>query len=230
MAGPRSAHRQALLTCTSRAGARVAARIHPASASRRGAEFEHKRLDQARHDPVLHRGGRLVDQLDQGDHAVQPDPLPRLPDPVIFEPVEETKLGPFKLQGLFLRRQSEVAEVYASIIAGHVVTMENIGDFLLDGPRSDRTEQMLYEATLPAIDRAAGPLRGVARVCGGHARIRHHHRCVRARVTRTHDDAVPGRRLRPPPEREHPQAVRRAHEGASLARFRRDAALCDQGR
>jgi uncharacterized membrane protein YheB (UPF0754 family) len=86
---------------------------------------------------------------------------------VIFEPVEETKLGPFKLHGLFLRRQNEVADVYASIIADHVVTMENIGDFLLNGPRADRTEQMLDEAMRPAIDRAAGPLRGVARVAVG---------------------------------------------------------------
>jgi hypothetical protein len=86
---------------------------------------------------------------------------------VIFEPVEQTKLGPFRLHGLFLRRQSEVAEVYAGIIADHVVTMENIGDFLLNGPRGDRTEQMLYEAMLPAIDRAAGPLRAVARVAVG---------------------------------------------------------------
>jgi uncharacterized membrane protein YheB (UPF0754 family) len=81
---------------------------------------------------------------------------------VIFEPVDVTKVGPFRLHGLFLRRQEEVAEVYAGIIADHVVTMENIGDFLLNGPRGDRTEQMLYEAMLPAIDRAAGPLRAVA--------------------------------------------------------------------
>ena len=32
---------------------------------------------------------------------------------VIFEPVEERRIGPFKLHGLFLRRQDEVAEVYA---------------------------------------------------------------------------------------------------------------------
>jgi uncharacterized membrane protein YheB (UPF0754 family) len=86
---------------------------------------------------------------------------------VIFEPVEVTKIGPFRLHGLFLRRQNEVAEVYASIIADHVITMENFGDFLINGPRGDRTEQMLYEAMLPAIDRAAGPLRGIARVAVG---------------------------------------------------------------
>jgi uncharacterized membrane protein YheB (UPF0754 family) len=86
---------------------------------------------------------------------------------VIFEPVEPRKLGPFTLHGLFLRRQNEVADAYADIIAEHVVTMENIGEFLINGPRGDRTEQMLYEAMLPAIDRAAGPLRAVARVAVG---------------------------------------------------------------
>jgi hypothetical protein len=86
---------------------------------------------------------------------------------VIFEPVEPRKVGPFRLHGLFLRRQSEAAEVYARIIADDVVTMENIGDFLINGPRGDRTEQMLQEALGPAIDRAAGPLRGALRVAVG---------------------------------------------------------------
>jgi uncharacterized membrane protein YheB (UPF0754 family) len=86
---------------------------------------------------------------------------------VIFEPVEVRKIGPFKLHGLFLRRQDEVADVYAGIIANEVVTLENIGNFLLDGPRGDRTRQMLEEAMGPAIDRAAGPARGAVRVAVG---------------------------------------------------------------
>ncbi len=86
---------------------------------------------------------------------------------VIFEPVEERRIGPFKLHGLFLRRQNEVADVYAGIIADDVVTLENIGNFLLDGPRGDRTRQMLEEAMGPAIDRAAGPARAAVRVAVG---------------------------------------------------------------
>jgi uncharacterized membrane protein YheB (UPF0754 family) len=86
---------------------------------------------------------------------------------VIFEPVHERRLGPFKLQGLFLRRQDEVAEIYGRIIADDVVTLENIGNFLLKGPRADRTRQMLEEAMGPAIDRAAGPVRGAVRVAVG---------------------------------------------------------------
>jgi uncharacterized membrane protein YheB (UPF0754 family) len=86
---------------------------------------------------------------------------------VIFEPVEVRKVGPFKLHGLFLRRQNEVAEVYAQIISDEVVTLENIGNFLLDGPRGDRTRQMLEEAMGPAIDRAVGPARAAVRVAVG---------------------------------------------------------------
>jgi uncharacterized membrane protein YheB (UPF0754 family) len=86
---------------------------------------------------------------------------------VIFEPVEPRKIGPFKLHGLFLRRQDQAAEVYARIIADDVVTMENIGNFLVSGPRGDRTQQMLEEAMGPAIDRAAGPVRAAVRVAVG---------------------------------------------------------------
>jgi uncharacterized membrane protein YheB (UPF0754 family) len=86
---------------------------------------------------------------------------------VIFEPVEVRFIGPFKLHGLFLRRQDEVATAYARIVADEVVTLENIGNFLLDGPRGDRTRQMLEEAMSPAIDRAIGPARAAVRVAIG---------------------------------------------------------------
>jgi len=86
---------------------------------------------------------------------------------MIFEPTEPRKLGPFKLHGLFLRRQSEVAEVYGEIIADDIVTIGNIGDDLLNGPRSDRTRQMIETAMRPAIDRAVGPARTAVRVAVG---------------------------------------------------------------
>jgi uncharacterized membrane protein YheB (UPF0754 family) len=86
---------------------------------------------------------------------------------VIFEPTEERRIGPFRMLGLFVRRQADVADVYAGIIADDVVTLENIGNFLLDGPRGDRTRQMLEEAMGPAIDRAAGPARAAVRVAIG---------------------------------------------------------------
>src|SRR5437660_1137907 len=42
---------------------------------------------------------------------------------MIFEPTERRRVGPFTLQGLFLRRQPEASDVYAEIIADDVVTL-----------------------------------------------------------------------------------------------------------
>ena len=90
---------------------------------------------------------------------------------LIFEPPDPRRILGIKVHGLFLRRQSEAAEVYARIIAEDVITLENIGDFLLDGPRGDRTQQMLADAMRPAIDGAAGPARGAVRVAVGTRRF-----------------------------------------------------------
>jgi uncharacterized membrane protein YheB (UPF0754 family) len=75
---------------------------------------------------------------------------------MIFEPIEPRRLGPLLLQGLFLRRQEEVADTYAGIIADEVVTIGNIGTQLMHGPRSDRTRRLLETSLRPAVDRAAG--------------------------------------------------------------------------
>ncbi|MGN6781099.1 MAG: hypothetical protein ACTHJH_06325, partial [Marmoricola sp.] len=90
---------------------------------------------------------------------------------LIFEPTEPRRILGVTVHGLFLRRQPQAAEVYARIIAEDVITLENIGDFLLDGPRGDRTRQMLADAMRPAIDRAAGPVRGAVRVAIGPRRF-----------------------------------------------------------
>ncbi len=86
---------------------------------------------------------------------------------MIFEPVEPRKLGPFTIQGLFLRRQPQGADIYADIIAHDVVTLSNIGKELMDGPRGDRTRQMIATAMRPAVDRASGAARSAVRVAMG---------------------------------------------------------------
>jgi hypothetical protein len=90
---------------------------------------------------------------------------------LIFEPPEPRRILGIKVQGLFPRRQDEAAEVYARIIADDVITLERIGDHLLEGPSGDRTRAMLATALRPAIDRAAGPARGAVRVAVGPQRF-----------------------------------------------------------
>ncbi|MFL5846040.1 MAG: hypothetical protein ACJ762_15235 [Solirubrobacteraceae bacterium] len=86
---------------------------------------------------------------------------------MIFEPVEPRRILGVRWHGLFLRRQHEVAEVYAGIIADEIVTVSNIGEELLTGPRSDRTRHLIETSMRPAVDNALGPLQPAVRVAVG---------------------------------------------------------------
>ena len=86
---------------------------------------------------------------------------------MIFEPVNPHRIGPLKIQGLFIRRQPEVADVYAQIIADDIVTLENMGDELLNGPQSDRTRWMIESRLRPAVDRSVGTFRPALRIAVG---------------------------------------------------------------
>src|SRR4029077_14849243 len=81
--------------------------------------------------------------------------------------VNPHKIGPLKIQGLFIRRQPEVADVYAGIIADDIVTLENMGDELLHGPQSDRTRWMIESRLRPAVDRSVGAIRPALRIAVG---------------------------------------------------------------
>jgi uncharacterized membrane protein YheB (UPF0754 family) len=89
---------------------------------------------------------------------------------ILFEPVEVRRFGPFKMHGLFMRRQNEISDTYSGIIAEDIVTLANMGDELLKGPRSDRTRQMLETALRPAVDNASGIARMPIRVAMGTGR------------------------------------------------------------
>jgi uncharacterized membrane protein YheB (UPF0754 family) len=86
---------------------------------------------------------------------------------MIFEPITRSKMGPFSWHGLFMRRQPDIAEVYAGIIADDVITAENMGIELLHGPQSDRTRRMIEDRLRPAVDRATGRASGLVRVAVG---------------------------------------------------------------
>ena len=86
---------------------------------------------------------------------------------MIFEPVEPRRILGFKWQGLFIRRQQEVADIYAEVIAQDIVTLENIGEELLYGASADRTRLMVRNALRPAIDNAVGNVRPLLRLAVG---------------------------------------------------------------
>jgi uncharacterized membrane protein YheB (UPF0754 family) len=86
---------------------------------------------------------------------------------MIYEPREPHRVGPLRVQGLFIRRQPEVSDVYARIVSDEILTMSNFGHELLEGPRSDRTRALIETSMRPAVDRAAGRARTPLRVAVG---------------------------------------------------------------
>ena len=86
---------------------------------------------------------------------------------MIYEPPEPWRFGPVRFHGLFIRRQPEVADVYARIVSDEVLTVSNFGHELLEGPRGDRTRNLIETAMRPAIDRATGRARAAVRVAVG---------------------------------------------------------------
>ena len=105
---------------------------------------------------------------------------------MIYEPAEPRRYGPLKWQGLFVRRQREVADVYASIVADEILTVAEFGNELLHGPRSDRTRALIESAMRPG-DR---PRRRTA------ARRRSGSRSARASTTRSASRSPPSRSSR----------------------------------
>ncbi len=85
---------------------------------------------------------------------------------MIFEPVHPSKWCPWR-QGLMIKRQDEVTEMYARMVSDKVITMRNVGNQLMTGPSSDRTRQLLEDSLRPAVDNAVGPARAAVRMAIG---------------------------------------------------------------
>jgi uncharacterized membrane protein YheB (UPF0754 family) len=85
----------------------------------------------------------------------------------VFEPVFPKKIGRFTYQGLFIKRQPEVSEVFAQMISEEVINLKNVGDELMNGPRSDRTRLMLEDILRPEVDRSLGRAKAGVRVAIG---------------------------------------------------------------
>jgi uncharacterized membrane protein YheB (UPF0754 family) len=57
---------------------------------------------------------------------------------LIFEPREPVKIGPFTIQGLFIKRQMEAARAFSRVIADRILTTENLKAQIREGDSRDR--------------------------------------------------------------------------------------------
>jgi len=79
---------------------------------------------------------------------------------LIFRPLYPKRLGPWTLQGLFLRRQREVARIWCRMVTREMITVRQIFQEMLTGPRAERTESLIREHIQPVADEALGLISG----------------------------------------------------------------------
>ena len=72
---------------------------------------------------------------------------------IIFQPKRPIKIGPFTLQGMFLKRQQEVSKVYADIIERKLITPQNITHVILHGSGSAQLLELIELHVNDAIER-----------------------------------------------------------------------------
>ena len=75
---------------------------------------------------------------------------------IIFRPLRPRRIGPWTIQGLFLRRQNEVAQVWCPMVTREVLTLHHIIEAMLTGPRSERTKKLIRRHIKPVVDEAVG--------------------------------------------------------------------------
>lgn len=73
---------------------------------------------------------------------------------IIFAPLDPVKIGPWTLQGLFLKRQKHVAQVYCHIVTSEILTLPKIADALMNGPRGKDVRELITRHVNASIDEA----------------------------------------------------------------------------
>jgi uncharacterized membrane protein YheB (UPF0754 family) len=90
---------------------------------------------------------------------------------LIFVPRDPIRLGRITVQGKFQRRRAEVARQYGELIAHEVLTVPNLLESILRGPRSDRLLAMVQKTVEKAVDQQASVARPVVALAIGTKRL-----------------------------------------------------------
>lgn len=72
---------------------------------------------------------------------------------LIAHPAEPRKLGPIRLQGLYLRRQQQVSEEFGAVFTEHFFSPKAFVEHLWHGPRSGEVHRIVHRQVRKTIDR-----------------------------------------------------------------------------
>lgn len=78
---------------------------------------------------------------------------------MIFNPKRPYRISGFTIQGLFFKRQQEVAADYGSLVATQILTPQNILEEILTGPYAEKLFALVQKEVQHAIDSSASVAR-----------------------------------------------------------------------
>lgn len=71
---------------------------------------------------------------------------------LLFSPLRPRRFLFWRVQGLFLRRQPEIVEVWARLVAEELITVEKVADAMINGSHGDRTRAIIQKHLRPMLD------------------------------------------------------------------------------
>ena len=71
---------------------------------------------------------------------------------MVFRPLHPVKVGPFRFQGVFLKRQNEVADKFAELSAHELLTIGQITREIITGKYSSRTKSIVKRRLMPILE------------------------------------------------------------------------------
>lgn len=71
---------------------------------------------------------------------------------LVFRPLEPVRIGPFRIQGLFLQHKAQVAQRFAALVADEVLTLDNLLQEIMQGPQADRSRAIIRRHLTPVLD------------------------------------------------------------------------------
>jgi len=86
---------------------------------------------------------------------------------LIFRPLNPIHIGKFAIQGMFIKRQVEVATEYAHIVASRILTIENIFEYIIRGPGSEKLKKIVQSQIEHTIDETAGLIKSLVEISTG---------------------------------------------------------------
>ncbi|MCG8456708.1 MAG: hypothetical protein MI919_10545, partial [Holophagales bacterium] len=90
---------------------------------------------------------------------------------VIFRPLHPTRIGPFVLQGIFLRRQKQVAAAWCRLVTAEIVNVRSIIHTMVHGARKERSHRLIRDHMEPLVREAVRPLELPVAFAVGHGRL-----------------------------------------------------------